>query len=188
MNKPLKWFLVVSGTLTGLFLLLALALYLFVDINHYKKDIEQLVKAERGLDLNLSGNLTLSILSGVKFTAQNVTLLSQKKIIADVASVDLELALGSLFSDQPVINFISLNARKLKIKRNKQGNFNFLPAKVSSVTTQDSLKVDTLDINPGREDHYQLNDLAVTFSDQQGLLWDQNLAFKGEVDLIKAFI
>ncbi len=157
MNKLFKWLLAVTGIITGLFLLLALGIYFFVDINHYKKEIEQLVKAESGLDLNIVGDLKLSVIKGVKFTTQDVAISSQQKTIADIARIELGLELRTLLNKQPVINTLTLDVRELKVKRDKQGNYNFLPTQVSPNSSSD-MPVNDLSIE---EIHIHIEKLLV---------------------------
>jgi hypothetical protein len=89
MNTLLKWFLAVAGILTGLFLLLALGVYFFVDINHYKKDLEQLVKAETGHELKLISSVDAK---GSSLISQLRTHLRIKKSIARMEDVALATA------------------------------------------------------------------------------------------------
>lgn len=127
MKKLFKLLFKVLLVLIGLFIIISLLVALFVDINHYKDDVVELIKSETGLDMEINGDLELSVLSGIKFNAENIKLSHNKVIIADVEFINLGVALWSMYQGVPEITSLELAVRELNVTRDKKGNFNFLP-------------------------------------------------------------
>lgn len=126
MKKLLTALLKIASVLIIIFLISAFLIWALVDINQYKAEITQLVEQETGLTLEMNGDLKLSILSGIKFDADDVKLFIKKELIADIKSLQLGVSPSSLYRGEPEINSLDLSARMLSIYRDKKGRFNFL--------------------------------------------------------------
>ncbi|MCN4144965.1 MAG: AsmA family protein [Thiohalomonas sp.] len=62
----------MASALFVIFLIISVLVTVFVDINQYKAEITQIVEQESGLKLEMNGELTLSIFSGIKFSANDI--------------------------------------------------------------------------------------------------------------------
>jgi len=126
-KKLLKWLLTLFSVLLVFFLMLSIWIAFFVDINQYKDEISQFVAQQAGLKLELKGDLHLSLISGVKFKAENIKLFNDKELIADIESLRLGLSAYSLYIGEPEITSVDLSVRSLTMIRDKKGHYNFLP-------------------------------------------------------------
>ncbi len=124
MIKKILKFLAV---LVGLFLLISVLVMTLVDINQYKDEISQFVKDETGLSLEIEGDLYLSIFSGVKINANDIKLSHNNNVIAYIDNIILGTSLASLYHDKPEIDSLEVNLKQLSLRRNKQGEYEFLP-------------------------------------------------------------
>lgn len=140
MKKSFKTLFKVISAIIIIFLIVSVLITLFVDINQYKKQITQIVEQQAGLKLEIDGELTLSIFSGLKFHASDVKLLLDKELIADIESVSLGMTAYSLYLGEPRITSVDLALRTLKFSRNKKGQLNFLPLYYTSPASDDAAK------------------------------------------------
>jgi len=143
----LKILFKLFSTLIIIFLMLSIWVAFFVDINHYKAEISQLVEQEAGLTLNIKGDLQLSLISGIKFQADNITLFNDKELIADIESISLGLSAISLYEGNLEISSVDLSLRQLIMSRDKKGRFNFLPFYTPKDTPSDSNNMEKLPLN-----------------------------------------
>jgi len=156
MKKFFKALLKIASVLIIIFFIASILVSLFVDINHYKDEISQIVEQETGLKLEINGELTLSIFSGIKFDAENIKLFSDKELIADIESVRVGLTAYSFYIGEAEITSVDLSVRTLKIARNKKGQFNFLPLYYKSTAIVDSNKSEQ-----HADEKLSLNSLAI---------------------------
>ena len=127
MNKIFKSILKITMFLMIVFFTISVLVALLVDINHYKKEIVQIVEQETGLKLEINGDMKLTIFSGFKFNVNDVKLSLGEELIADIDSLYLGLKLYSIYQGEPVISSIKLRVKTLRFSRDKKGQFNFLP-------------------------------------------------------------
>ena len=127
MLKRTRIFLLFISGLIGLFLLASVLVTIFVDINQYKKEISQLVQEETGLDLNIDGDMSLGIISGIKFHAENIKLSNKIGLIADIEQISLGMPLSAIFAMEFKMSSLDIKARSLYISRDKHGHFNIIP-------------------------------------------------------------
>lgn len=156
MKKLFKALLKVVSVIIIIFLIISVLVMVFVDINQYKTEITQIVEQETGLKLEMNGELTLSIFSGIKFDANDIKLLLDKELIADIESIRLGMNAYSLYIGEPVITSVDLSVRKLKFSRNKKGQFNFLPLYYKSLAAGNSAKNEH-----NKDEKLSLNSLAI---------------------------
>jgi len=74
-----KLSLKILAAVLFIFLLIVILVPVFVDVNHYKSEISTLVKEQSGLKLEIKGDITLSIITGIKFSVDDVSLYNDKK-------------------------------------------------------------------------------------------------------------
>jgi len=156
MRKRFKSFLKAVSIAIIVFLIISVLVTIFVDINQYKDEITQIVEQETGLKLEMNGELTLSIFSGIKFDADDIKLFVGKELIADIESIRLGLAAYSLYLGKPEITSVDLSVRKLKFSRNKKGQLNFLPLYYKSLAANHSAKNEH-----NKDEKLSLNSLAI---------------------------
>ncbi|RKZ94331.1 MAG: hypothetical protein DRQ43_06975 [Gammaproteobacteria bacterium] len=169
MKKLFKALLKIASVLIIIFFIASIGVSLFVDINHYKDEISQIVKQETGLKLEINGELTLSIFSGIKFDAENIKLFLDKELLADIESVRLGLSAYSFYLGEAEITSVDLSVRTLKIARNKKGQFNFLPLYYKSLATVDSNKSEQNTDEKLSLNSLTINDIQLSIEDFQYL-------------------
>lgn len=128
MKQLFKKLLKLITILVVLFLIVSILVTTLVDINQYKNEITQFIKDETGLDVEVNGELYFSLLSGIKFKADDISFLSNKKVIAHIDSIALGTTLSSFYQDKPEFTSLEVVVKKLHLIRDKKGQYNFLPA------------------------------------------------------------
>ncbi|MCU7800419.1 MAG: AsmA family protein [gamma proteobacterium symbiont of Lucinoma myriamae] len=156
MKKLFKSLFKVTSIVIIIFLILSVLVTVFVDINHYKTEITQIVEQETGLKLEINGELELRIFSGIKFSADDVKLFLDKELIADVESIRLGVSAYSFYYGEPEITSVDLTVRTLKLSRNKKGQLNFLPLYYKNLAASDSTNNDY-----NEDEKLPLNSLAI---------------------------
>ncbi len=144
MKKFFKLLIKIIVSITLLVFIISILLTVFLDINQYKAELSDLVAKETGLDLEIKGDMNLTLFSGLKFHTSNIKLSHGKEIIADIQSLTLGIALNSIYMGEPEITSVELHLRALNLFRDKKNKFNFLPltdnqAKQSDETNNFSL-------------------------------------------------
>ncbi|MCK5538736.1 MAG: AsmA family protein [Gammaproteobacteria bacterium] len=127
MKKLFKNLFKFTVLFSVLFLLCSIFVMTLVDINQYKSEISQYVKDETGLNLEINGDLYFSFFSGVKIKANDIKLSHNKKVIAHVDAIVLGTSLASLYKNKPEITYLEVSIKKLDLRRDKKGRYEFLP-------------------------------------------------------------
>ena len=125
-----------------IFLLIAILVPVFVDVNHYKSEISTLVKEQSGLNLDIKGDITLSIITGIKFSVDDVSLYNDKKLIMAINHLSLKLTPQSLYTENITVSKLDIDARELNILFNKKGRSNFIAASSSPDNSADNNSAD----------------------------------------------
>lgn len=141
-----KLVLKIFAAIVVVFLLLAILVPVFVDINHYKAEITTLVKNKTGLSLDIQGDLQLSILTGIEFSVDNISLSNGKNLIADIEHLSLKLTPAFLYSKNLTITSLAIKARALNIIIDKNGQYNFMPSSATN-TKEESSKAHTQEMD-----------------------------------------
>ena len=141
-----KLVLKIFAAIVVVFLLLAILVPVFVDINHYKAEITTLVKNKTGLSLDIQGDLQLSILTGIEFSVDNISLSNGKNLIADIEHLSLKLTPEFLYSKNLTITSLAIKARALNIIIDKNGQYNFMPSSATN-TKEESSKAHTQEMD-----------------------------------------
>ncbi|MBJ6609550.1 MAG: AsmA family protein [Candidatus Thiothrix moscowensis] len=129
--RPFAWLLAIM-----LVVLAALVVFtLTFDANRYKPDIVALVKAQTGRDLDIQGDIGLSVYPDIALQLGKVSLgnaagfKGETFAAADKARVSVQLM--PLLQQQLRVNEVTLQGLNLNLQRNQQGNTNWadlLPA------------------------------------------------------------
>ncbi len=127
MKKIIKTLIKIIASIILLIFIVSILLTAFLDINQYKTEISDLVAQETGLNLDIKGDLNLTLFSGLKFSANDIKLSHGKEIIADIQSLQLGISLNSIYIGEPEITSVELHIKNLNLHRDKKNNFNFLP-------------------------------------------------------------
>ena len=140
-----KLSLKILAVVLFIFLLIAILVPVFVDVNHYKSEISTLVKEQSGLKLEIKGDITLSIITGIKFSVDDISLYNDKKLIMDISHLSLKLTPQSLYSESVTVSKLNIDARELNILFNKKGRSNFIASSSSADKSADNNTTDKTD-------------------------------------------
>ena len=102
--------ILISLLSTAILLVLTLAMVpFFVSTDFLKTQVEQFVKQQSGMTLGVSGDVTLSLLTGLRLSAETVSLsdANDKPLVA-ITRLDFALALSPLLSGKADITAITL--------------------------------------------------------------------------------
>ena len=101
----------ISILSTLLLLLLALAIIpVFVSTGFLKTQVQQFVKEQANMSLDIQGDVSLSLLTGLKLSAEDVSLRdAEEKPLIAIDRLDFSLALAPLLSGKADITGITLN-------------------------------------------------------------------------------
>lgn len=118
----MKKFLYILGGLLFLCLVALVVIPPFINWTSYKDKIQELVKAETGLDLKIDGKMKLRILPTPAFAIQNVSIKApekcQEKELVTLQSAELHLALLPLMTKKINVESLTLVAPKLNLELN----------------------------------------------------------------------
>lgn len=104
-------------SLITVLVLLSLAIYFLVDLNDYKSQIEKLIQDQTGLELELNGQLELSLLTEIKLSAQDVNLAYQSTPIAGFKQIHLNIELLPFTYQTLSVSSVHLDINFLKINK-----------------------------------------------------------------------
>ena len=181
----------VISVLIIVFLVISILVATLVDINHYKDEISQFVETETGLKLEIHGDMKLSIISGVKFNVQDVSISNDKTLIADIRSLQLGVSLRSLYEGGPKITSVVLDVKKLNLASDKKGKYSFLPLLDSNLDRKHSDKKPSENINNSANEDFTLNHLSlndVHLSIDQFTYQDKQLSQSFTLNDVSAFL
>lgn len=129
MGKIVKGLLYLLGALLTLIIVLAIAIPLFVDPNDYRDEIGAMVKKETGRNLDIAGEIQLSLFPwiGIKLgemSLSNATGFGERPF-ARVEKVEVKIKLLPLLRQQLEMDTIVLRGMKLNLAKNSQGTPNW---------------------------------------------------------------
>ncbi|MCT4656622.1 MAG: AsmA family protein [Cohaesibacter sp.] len=102
--------LISLATLITLILIILLVAPLFLSTDLLKSQVQQFVKDQSGMTLDIRGPVSLSLITGLDLSAQDVSLTDpQDNPLFDVEELDFSLALSPLLSGQADIRAITLH-------------------------------------------------------------------------------
>ena len=129
MKKFIKILLIILASVISLLVITAIALPLVFDPNDYKPQITQLVKEQTGRNLQIPGDIELSVFPWLGIKLGKVELSNAKgfgqQAFAKIDAVDVRVELLPLLKKQVRIGRVELNGLKLDLQRNAQGQTNW---------------------------------------------------------------
>lgn len=129
MKKLFKFIFITLASLIILFVIAAVALPMFFNPNDYKPAITQLVKKQTGRDLQIPGEIELSVFPWLGVKLGKVELSNAKGFgkqpFARIDNVDVRIKLMPLLKKQVRIGRVELSGLKLDLQRNAQGVTNW---------------------------------------------------------------
>jgi AsmA protein len=125
MSKPLKIILFAVSGFVGLFVLVAAALLVFLDINAYKPRLEAAASSALGMEVRVGGRLGVSFFPGLHVTLQDVNIRNRGTDLASAKQASLGIDLLPLLYQEIRIVKIALNRPRISIERDSDGKFNF---------------------------------------------------------------
>ena len=155
MLKPVK---IILSVIAGLLLLIVMSLFLayfFIDPNNYKPEIAAVVKEKTGKDLNLIGELKLSVFPWLGISTGPITLSNttgfQDQDFATLAGSEIKLNLLPLLSQKIDVSRIVLKDLVINLEKNTQGVNSWdslapvkTPVSASINNNEEQLAVDSL--------------------------------------------
>ena len=123
--KTTKIVLFTVGGFMGLLVLIAAALFLFVDADAYRYRLEKTASEVLGMEVRVDGQLGVSILPGLIVALEDVHISNQGADIATVKEARLEIDFFPLLKKEVRIEKIALKNPRISIERDRDGNFNF---------------------------------------------------------------
>ncbi len=165
MTRPYKIFLLAIGGLSVIVLLVAIAGFVFFDIDRYKPDVEAKMSRALGMQVAIEGKLEFALLNGLRVTLQNVRVRNHDAELAFVQEIDVAIPFFALLQDEIFPSAIATKGARIAIDRNHAGKYNYekLPADIQRSRPLNLAKV-------------EFTDLSVVYSDQQP---DDRLEFRG---------
>ncbi len=134
MSKSLKIILLAASGLVGLLVLLAVALFLFVDANAYKPRLEAAASDALGMEVRVDGQLGIGFFPGLDLTLKDVHISNRGMVLASANEARLGIDLLPLLHDEVRIRNISLIHPGISIEQDRSGKFNFEKPETSGGT------------------------------------------------------
>ncbi|MGR9114405.1 MAG: AsmA family protein [Gammaproteobacteria bacterium] len=129
MGKLLKIFASVIAAIILIIVIAAVALPLFLSPNDFKPQIETAVKDKTGRELNITGNLELSVFPWLGINTGKMILSNspdfQEKAFAEIEESSIKVKLIPLLSKKIEVDRIVLDGLSLYLSKNKQGVTNW---------------------------------------------------------------
>lgn len=130
MSKPFKIFLWVVAAIVALLLVAVTVLVLTFDPNDYRDDIERIVQRKTGRELQIEGDLALSVFPWLGVELGRTTLADAPGFgdtpMAKIEGVDVRVKLVPLLFDRKIeVGTVELEGMTLNLARNAQGSSNW---------------------------------------------------------------
>lgn len=148
MAKSLKRILFISAGLLGLILLIALALFFFVDTSVYKSRLETAASDALGMEVRVGGRLGIRFFPNVQVRLNDLRIRNRGMEVASAREAGLTIALRPLFHREVRIMRIGLTRPRISLRRERDGTFNFETRKEAGGTLP-ALAVPQLSLSDG---------------------------------------
>jgi len=129
MKRVIKWVLILVGALVVLIVSVLLMIPLFVDIQHYKPEIEKRVSEATGRPFTLGGELGLSLFPWAGLSISDLHLGNppgfEEKDLVSVKSFELRVKFFPLLFKDIQINRFILEGSRIVLERRKDGRGNW---------------------------------------------------------------
>jgi uncharacterized protein involved in outer membrane biogenesis len=124
MSKTQKIFLFAISGLAGLLVLVALTLFLVVDVNAHKPRLEAAASAALGMEVKVGGRLRLGFFPGLLVKLEDVHIRNRGMEVASAKDTWLWVDILPLFRQEVRIGKIALIQPRISIERGLDGNYN----------------------------------------------------------------
>jgi len=124
MTKATKIILFALAGVAGFYILVAAALYFFVDANSYKPRLEAAASAALKMQVSV-GRLGIGFFPDLFVRLEDVQVRNRGAEVASAKTARLGISLIALFQNQIQIEKIALKGPTISIERGRGGNFNF---------------------------------------------------------------
>ncbi|MDP1928807.1 MAG: AsmA family protein [Thiobacillus sp.] len=125
MQTSLKTLSLAFGALIGLLALVAIALFVFLDINAYKPRFEAAASGIVGMDVKVGGRLEIGFFPNMLVTLNDVHIRNRGAEIATAKEAKVGIDILSLLQQRVRIEQIELEQPRLSIEKGRDGRFNF---------------------------------------------------------------
>ncbi|MCR4348085.1 MAG: AsmA family protein [Sulfuricaulis sp.] len=125
MSKTLKITFYVVGGLVGLFVLVAVALLLFVDADSNKPRLEAAASEALGMEVSVGGSLEFGFFPGLHVTLEDAHIRNRGVDLVSASRASLGIDLLPLLRKEIRIGKITLKRPAISIERDLDGKFNF---------------------------------------------------------------
>ncbi len=159
MLKPVKIILSVIAALLLLIVIAIFTVYFLIDPNNYKPEIVAAVKQKTGRELNLIGDLKLSVFPWLGISTGSMTLSNkagfQDQSFVTLDASDIKLNLLPLLSKKIDVDHFVLKGLVLNLEKNAQGENNWDSVPAINATEQAASAINN------NEEQLAVNSLAV---------------------------
>lgn len=129
MKGPLKWIAVGVGVVVLLFVAAAILLPLLIDPNDYKQELVAQVKERTGRDLNIDGDIELTVFPWIGVKVGKVALSNAagfaNPVFASTDKVSIRVKLLPLFSKRLEMDTVTVHGLTLNLARDARGRSNW---------------------------------------------------------------
>lgn len=125
MSKSLKTISLVIGALMGLLLLVAIALFFFLEANTFKPRFEAAVSEIFGMEVKVGGHLGVGFFPGLLITLNDVHIRNRGTEIATAREARIGVNFLPLLRKRVQIERIVLEYPSISIEKGRDGRFNF---------------------------------------------------------------
>ena len=125
MSKPFKVIIHAAGALIGLLVLIAIALFFFLDVNAYKSRIEAAASDITGMEVSIGGRLGIGFFPNPLVTLEDVHIRNRGTEIVSARKARIGVDFLALFNKGVRIEKIALEHPIISIERDRNGRFNF---------------------------------------------------------------
>jgi AsmA protein len=125
MSRFHRIILFAVGGLVALNVLVAAALYLFVDTNAYRSRFEETASGISNMEVSIDGRLKIGFFPGVHVTLGDMHIRDRGVVITSAKEARFEIALIPLLRREVRVRSIALKHSMISVERDWEGNFNF---------------------------------------------------------------
>jgi len=136
MSRTPKIILLAVGGFVGLLVLIAAAIFIFVDANAYKPALESAASKALGMEVKVDGRARISIFPSLHVTLHDVHIRNRGTDVVSTKEVKLGIDLFPLLHKQVKLRTITLKYPQISIERDRAGTFNFEKPQASSVVSR----------------------------------------------------
>jgi uncharacterized protein involved in outer membrane biogenesis len=124
MSKPLKIGMLIAGVMIGLVALVAAALFLFVDVDTYRPQLETAASDALGMEVSIAGTMGIELRPGLLITLKDVRIADHGREFATIPQVKLGVGLLALLQKQIRIGEVTLKQPKVTLDPELVKHFN----------------------------------------------------------------